>query len=1233
MKYLSGICSINILRPLLFALLLWITACKPSTDYIPTLPSLDQFNHPTTLPFAFGESAPLEWDTTYSKINKPTEKKLDLKTLPSIPFKIDNIRQLAQLPQEKSFDFDQIPDSSFDLDKLPTRPLVFKTLSLGKPKFISNGASSKIRALPRGVSELKQSMSLPGNAKTFTYDNYGTLWVGTDKGACRYNGKNWEVYGLSNGLEDNNIFSIMADEKNRIWLGTVSGDVYIIDRSNETIKKIIDTISVPGTIATKFVKDGDGRIWFARIKSGISIIDEKNKALINFGSPEGLKNLYVSSILKDNDERIWFTHRLGVNIVNLNKKTIKEIGKANGLQADRNFAVHQDKTGRVWIGNDSGFHVINFLNKTIKSFGQKQLTDTSTVIYAIKQKADGSYLLGPADGKLHFYDEKNALIETLFIEPFGRPVFYNILESKTGELWVGSASGEGYLVDPSVKEVGIYDTSDGFRDTNIWSICEDDADRIWIGTYNGLHIYDHTKKRLSYFGEKDGLSGGRCTILFKDSRGRMWVGGSKNGFDIVDLKKGMVQNLNPTHGIPIKAMQSVAEDKNGNFWITGDVNKLLFLSADFSECKSYTIPLNSNLDNIGLLADSKNQIWLASYGAGLFIIDVDKKLIKRLSTNQGLTSNWTSCLKEGAEGEIWVGWNGGLYLINTNKNTYTSFTEKEGLSSTAIWTLNYYDRKIFAGGSNGLSILSPTSNESNVTNWSIKNYGVNEGLRHLDFAQNGSAISKDQLWAGIDSKELLIFDLPSPDSSSPSSYITGVNILNSQNSVFFNTNKQMPKQNNRDNNLMNQNHQDSLLVKEGKIKWDSLVGPYQLPINLQLSYNLNFLSFNFSGKHPGNSKAISYSYILEGVDKSWIYTSNDYSDFYRDLSPGKYVFKLSSSYDNIVWSQPISYSIIIHSPWWKSWWIYLLYAFLFGGLLYGYIQLRSRSLKKQNQVLEDKVQLRTQQLQQSIKNLKETQSQLVQSEKMASLGELTAGIAHEIQNPLNFINNFAEVNVELIAEMKEELNKGNWEDVKAIADDIETNEIKINHHGKRADSIVKGMLQHSRASSGKKELTNINTLVDEYIRLSYHGLRAKDKSFNATIKTDFDNNIPPINAVPQDLGRAVLNLLTNAFYAASKAAKTEGLSVDQLITPTVWITTKKHDDHVTISVRDNGNGIPKNVVDKIFQPFFTTKPTGQGTGLGLSMSYDIIVKGHGGELKVETKEGEGSSFSIELPIA
>ncbi|HET7001763.1 MAG TPA: ATP-binding protein [Puia sp.] len=286
---------------------------------------------------------------------------------------------------------------------------------------------------------------------------------------------------------------------------------------------------------------------------------------------------------------------------------------------------------------------------------------------------------------------------------------------------------------------------------------------------------------------------------------------------------------------------------------------------------------------------------------------------------------------------------------------------------------------------------------------------------------------------------------------------------------------------------------------------------------------------------------------------------------------------------------------------------------------------KQQFLALQNETLESKVSERTSELNESLRNLKSTQAQLIQSEKMASLGELTAGIAHEIQNPLNFVNNFSDLNKELIDEVSKANEDGNSMGVKELLSTLKDNEEKIYHHGKRADAIVKGMLQHSRTSTGQKESIDLNRLVDEYLRIAYQGMRTRDNSFNTKIETHYDQDIKRVNIIPQDIGRVLLNLYNNAFYTVMEKKKRQS----ELFEPTLTVTTIKTEHKVEVRVKDNGNGIPKKILDKIFQPFFTTKPTGQGTGLGLSLSYDIL-KVHGGEIKVETEEGKYSEFTILL---
>jgi signal transduction histidine kinase len=412
-----------------------------------------------------------------------------------------------------------------------------------------------------------------------------------------------------------------------------------------------------------------------------------------------------------------------------------------------------------------------------------------------------------------------------------------------------------------------------------------------------------------------------------------------------------------------------------------------------------------------------------------------------------------------------------------------------------------------------------------------------------------------------------------------------------------------------------------------------LKDPIWLTNSIRLNYRQNTISFEFVGVDFQGQGDIKYLYKLENYDDEWRDVGTEAKATFFNLPPGKYMLQVKAvNSDGAVVLKSIV--ITITPPWWKTWWAYCLYGLLIiltGYLIYKYQ--RAYIVKRERERTQQKELAQAKEIEKAYTQLKSTQAQLIQSEKMASLGELTAGIAHEIQNPLNFVNNFSELNQELLAELNEEIEKGNLAEVKNIAQSVIDNEEKILYHGKRADAIVKGMLQHSRSSNNQKEPTNINALADEYLRLAYHGLRAKDKSFNATMKTDFDASIGNVNVIPQDIGRVILNLITNAFYAVQDKKKTADAGYE----PTVTISTASVQPplggrSLSIKVSDNGGGIPLAILDKIFQPFFTTKPTGQGTGLGLSMSYDIITKGHGGELKVETKEGEGTSFIIQIPV-
>ena len=363
---------------------------------------------------------------------------------------------------------------------------------------------------------------------------------------------------------------------------------------------------------------------------------------------------------------------------------------------------------------------------------------------------------------------------------------------------------------------------------------------------------------------------------------------------------------------------------------------------------------------------------------------------------------------------------------------------------------------------------------------------------------------------------------------------------------------------------------------------------------------------------------------LVGRDKDWITSKGDNRAFYTNLAPGDYRFEVMATNNDGIWcKEPATFSFTVKAFFYQTLWFKILAAGLALALIWLIVAWRTRAARMKNTWLEKEVAQRTAELNNSLEQLKSTQKQLVQQEKLASLGQLTAGIAHEIQNPLNFVNNFSEVSIELVDEMNEELAAGSLQSAVEIANDIKQNMEKINHHGQRAATIVKSMLQHSRSSSGKMTPTDLNALIREYVNLSYHGMRAGKEPIIVSIELDLEENICQVPLIAEDFSRVIVNICNNAFDAMR--------SVETQHAASLIVRTKKHNDSIIIEIEDNGPGIAEEIKDKILQPFFTTKKGTEGTGLGLSITNDI-VKAHGGELKLETKEGEGTIFIIQLPL-
>ena len=980
----------------------------------------------------------------------------------------------------------------------------------------------------------------------------------------------------------------------------------------------------------------DGKIWLTNSPNGYNIVDLEAKTIRKLNKEHGLLGNFSITPFQDKEGLIWLSTDKGVNIIDLKNGKNKALTIENGLITPFAFTFYQDRKAKIWIGIGGGVQVINGAKTTISQLTQKQGLKEGGSISNIYQDKGGKMWLGTDNGFMYSFDESKKELEKFEINK-GNQILFNMLEDKQGQIWTATIQGGLYKLDPINGRPGNYGLSDGLTSNEVWNTLETKDGKMWIGTYNGIDVYDPKTQTIKHLGVEQGLVHIRNSRLIEDSKARIWSIGSASGISIIDPKKGTIQQLTTNQGLKTNRISAVLEDENGLMWIGGELGEIQTIDLEHSIFKYYEATTKeTKASNNIILRDATNHIWIGTTGAGIQRIDPKNNTHSRLTQTEGLVSDRVYSLMLDEHKNVWAASDKGVVLINAQKKELTTFTTAEGLAANDVYALIAHKDEIFNGTSKGLTILQPIEQENNAHPfWKAKTLGKKQGLDQVDFSENSFSIDiNGRFWAGVNGQMLTVIDPIQKDNLDPTTFITGLNILDKK-QVF--TDKISIQKNRKELNKAWLSSKDKLLSlknevenSDNKMHWNTVMPPYNMPVDLTLPANQNYLSFTYIGLQLNNPDKLVYSYFLEGIDKNWSPVSEkNISENYRDLPSGDYNFKVVSKGIDGVWSKPAEFKFTISAPWWQTWWAYLVYILLLSLLGYSIHRLqKERTIRRERERTQQKELEQAKEIEKAYHKLKETQTQLIQSEKMASLGELTAGIAHEIQNPLNFVNNFSEVSMELIDEMEAEIRKGDLEEAKTIAIDIKKNLEKINYHGKRADGIVKGMLQHSRAGNNVKEPTDINVLADEYFRLAYHGLRAKDKSFNAELETHFDANLPKINVIPQDIGRVLLNLFTNAFYATHQKQKiTKGE-----YKPLVSVTSALKNESLVITVKDNGMGIPDAIKDKIMQPFFTTKPTGEGTGLGLSLSYDIVVKAHGGTISIDSKENEYTLFTIRLPL-
>jgi len=1233
----------HFLRLVLSLYLILVIGCKNNEEAPPFPYAEGRYPQPTVrnLPPPLVDT--VGWVTeVIPGLNSPKVQKFNWDNLPTKPFNTGTSFPLKEIPEEQPFDLNSFPAIPFSLDSLPRVPMEVKVTPLGNPNIVEAGKLTNAPGATRGVLTMDNSFGLPSLPYGQFTDSQGIFWIGLNNGVARYDSETLAIYDLEQGLEAKYINLFFEDSKGRLWMMGNQGSLSMIDFKSNLVYEIkMDLIPSPNF---QMIEDENGLLWMGTLSNGVQILDLDRKFAYHLTESGGLLNNRSFGIFLDAADNLHIsTYRGGSHILNSQRNLLYQIEPSDNPNL---FSV-LDPEGRIW---SSGVGKINILNaeKTALSYipAEHLGVDGNTVFTSIYQDPQGDFWFGTDRGWLIQYSGKTGMVTKYEVAPSeaANQFIYCIRRSAEGDIWMAVAQGGNYMLDLNGPRPGNYGTESGLNNNSVWATLEAADGTIWIGTHGGIDIYDPATNTMKHLGVAQGLIHPRNTNLTQDKQGRIWAGGNQAGISIIDPKAETIQVLEFGPELKGDGITNTILSDDGTIWASHFSGEIQNIDLDRKLRRNYidADSLVGAMRKDRVVQADPTTLWVATQGDGVHKLDLSGNTRLRYTTDQGLISNTLYSMNLDARNRLWIATDRGVQILDEDNNKITTFTTAQGLPANDVYDVAVKDGQIYLGTSKGLAIVEAKGTDA-TAKWKTQVIAKDKGLDFVDFSQNSISFDAEgKLWAGVEGQILTVMDPIKPDTTRISAHITSVNVFD--NSLSFRKSEGIealgvhPDSSNIARAASTTS--DSTYQKLHGITWEATEGPYNLPVGLLLPADQNYLSFNFNGGQYGNPGGVVYRYILEGIDKKWsAITEETTSENYRDLPPGDYTFKVASLGDNGVWSVPVSFSFSITPPWWLSWWAFLIYVALLALVAKQvHVLQKARTLRIEREKSREKELAQAKEIEKAYTELKATQSQLIQSEKMASLGELTAGIAHEIQNPLNFVNNFSEVNKELLHELNEEIEKGNYAEVKSITKDVIENQEKINFHGKRAEGIVKGMLLHSRNNEGKKEPTDINALADEYLRLAYHGLRAKDKSFNAHFLTDFDDKLPKTKVVPQDLGRVLLNLINNAFYAVNKKEKASSNSAREITyKPTVKVSTKYlagekgKGGTLRVSVSDNGTGIPKSLADKIFQPFFTTKPTGQGTGLGLSLSYDII-KAHGGTLEVESEEGKGTEFTIKLPV-
>ncbi len=1062
-----------------------------------------------------------------------------------------------------------------------------------------------------------------------TQDAHGLIWIATWDGVYRFDGNKYTR------ITGKDCRKLASDDKGGVWMSfTSSGTLGYYDTQTDQINwYAVGKDNRSPNIAI----DGSGQVW-AGLNNGIVRLDPIVDTFLLDGAPlpngvfflEARGEGHLSFMTRDSISREFV---IGWRDPEGNYRFEPLPTDRNNPEPGKSFNENFPPFGMIAVG-ETGLMIINEFGWAVKQndrdpwiFRKPGNADSIANFRATAFDPEGNLWLNQADGIVRI-DTASGTMTVYTNDPenpnsilplkslgMGNSIFID----RQGIMWVTRYGSGISTMNLYAGDFGLVKDIKGNTLPDVLSAVELQDHSYFIGARinkNSLYHFDADGQIIRLYGSSSFRAPEGRTVSKELSHPFVWA---------------------------------LATTADGSIWAgtgwprqgDGGLNRIRPGQSEITRFKHNPEDTNSIPDDwvMQLLVDKSERLWIHSVRKGWCWMDIESETIHRGFDRKSLgladDTGWGNHGFINKEGNLVIGFKHQYYEVDHSTLEVSPFARLKD-STMKIYLILHDDLgRLWFTHKNGFGFLNAPYEE--ITYY----YDITQGNFPADEVSTLNLDDQGQVWLAT-SNGIIRFDVNGEqwihfgyERGLQDNYFSGrTNLKGPSGKIYFSgtaganiidparirTNPYPPDM------VFTRLKLDDTPIFPGPD--NPLEQPIEVASNITVGPEVSVISIDFAAIHFAGSRASRFQYMLEGFDRDWRDGGSVGNATYTSLPHGNYSLRIRGANLDGVWSDGNdSLEIRILPPWYKTWWAYLTYAVLFilTLVLFDRYQ-RRRLVTREREKTREKELAQAREIKKAYTELKATQKQLVHAEKMASLGELTAGIAHEIQNPLNFVNNFSDVNGELLDELSEEIEKGNPDEIKAIIQDLKDNEEKIKHHGKRADSIVKGMLQHSRSSNGQKKPTDLNALADEYLRLAYHGLRAKDKSFNAEFRLEADDQLPKVNAVPQDIGRVLLNLINNAFYAVDRKAKEGGDGYK----PTVVVSTRHTNEKVEIRVKDNGNGIPNKLMDKIFQPFFTTKPTGEGTGLGLSLSYDIVTKGHGGSIEVHSKEGEGTTFLILL---